>query len=163
MKNVLFLTVGAPSGGKSSWIEDNNFQKYTLCPDNLRLLYSPDTTNGISQKYNKEVWDLLYRLVEVRAQDGEKFIIVDACHGGKNYFDTYSRIVEKKSAVGYEVIGVKFHLDIESHLLLNSRRPQWKQVPPKVIMRMHQNVENFLTNNTEYRIIGSMEAKEIIK
>lgn len=162
MKNIVFLLLGAPGGGKSKWIADNNLQKYTLCPDDIRLWFAPDTTNGISQKYNKEVWELLYRFLEVRVQDGEKFIIIDACHAGKNYFDTYARIVEKKSAAGYEIFGVVFHHNIETHMMLNSRRPEWKQVPPQVITRMHKNVEIFLTNNKEYRIITPSEAKEMI-
>lgn len=159
-KKKLVVLLGAPAGGKSKWISDNNLRKHTLSADDLRLLFSPDISKGISQKYNKEVWELLYRLVAVWAQDSVPLIILDNCHCGEKYFSKYAEIVK---SFDYQIIGVNFHQPLETHLLLNQERPRYKIVPPDIIANMHKNAENFLNQNRKWHIISPMEARDIIR
>ena len=56
----LFLLRGAPSSGKSSWVQNNKLEPYTLSADNIRTMYCSPTLDisgklGISQKNDGEV------------------------------------------------------------------------------------------------------------
>ena len=52
---ILLLLRGSAGCGKSTWIEENNLKRYTLCADEIRLLcqgpvMQVDGTVGISQR-----------------------------------------------------------------------------------------------------------------
>ena len=58
---ILLLLRGSAGCGKSTWIEENNLKRYTLCADEIRLLcqgpvMQVDGTLGISQSNDKAVW-----------------------------------------------------------------------------------------------------------
>ena len=60
---ILLLLRGAPGCGKSTWVEENGLNGYTLSADSIRLLYqSPvmraDGTEGISPAEDEAVWIL---------------------------------------------------------------------------------------------------------
>lgn len=159
--NKLYALLGAPGGGKSSWIIENNLQEHTISPDDLRLLFSPNISAGISQKYNKEVWELLYRLIECRAKDQVSPIIIDATNSKMRYFNSYKKIVEKYN---YKVVGVKFHHPMLSiHLTYNLLRPAYKHVPWEIVGKMWNQAENFLTHNKEFTVITPKEALKDIQ
>lgn len=55
--------------GKSTFIKENNLEKYTLCADKIRLMFNAPEMNfnykeDIPQYNNKKVWDLLFSLLE---------------------------------------------------------------------------------------------------
>ena len=79
---ILLLLRGAPGCGKSTWVEENGLNGYTLSADSIRLLYqSPimkaDGTEGISPDEDEAVWKILYKILRARMQNGE-FTVVDA-------------------------------------------------------------------------------------
>ena len=162
MSNLLLVLHGPPAGGKSKWIIDNNLQKHTVCPDDLRLLFAPDIINGISQKYNKQVWELHYQIVAARVSDNERLICVDGCHVSRNYFHKYNEIIAEKAKEPYRIIGVNFHHDLATHLDWNARRPKYKVVPIDVIKNMHEKATIFLENNRIWEIVTPSKAMEII-
>lgn len=83
----LILLRGLPGSGKSYWIKENKLEDYTISSDNVRLLFATPSIpfqacykdRGISQKNDKEVWDLIHSLVERRLMEGMT-TIVDATH-----------------------------------------------------------------------------------
>lgn len=156
---IVYVACSAPAGGKSTWVKENGLEKYTLSADDLRCLYTPPTDKGISQKYNKEVWTLLYRLVEIRAKEFITPIIVDCCHTSEKYFNTYATLIQP---YGYSVVGIDFRQSLETHLELNRERPSWQHVPEGVVMDMHKKADEFLGNNKKYRIVSPVGAKEMI-
>ena len=104
---TLFLLRGIPASGKTSWIQQNNLEPYTLSTDGIRLLYqSPVTTNdgefAISQDNDKAVWDLLYDLLERRMEKGE-FVIVDATHYKSSILSKYKDYISKYRYRAYVV------------------------------------------------------------
>lgn len=89
---TLLLFRGAPGCGKSTFIKENDLQKYTVSADDLRLLMaSPqltlDGSPAISAANDKKVWNYLFQFLELRMRNGD-FTVVDAT---QNYFYGYIR------------------------------------------------------------------------
>ena len=99
MRNLVILR-GAPGCGKSTWIKENDLEPYTLCADNIRLMFqSPEPgiekdSLFISQKNDNDVWAFLYKLMEKRMERGE-LVVVDATHSRSSDFSQYNDICAK--------------------------------------------------------------------
>lgn len=83
----LFLTLGAPAVGKTTWIKEKGYENITLSPDTIRQLLIPkkysvdEDTDKLERVYNDdyegEVWNTLYAMVRSRMNHGED-ILLDA-------------------------------------------------------------------------------------
>lgn len=135
---TLLLLRGCPASGKSTWVEQNNLQPYTLSADNIRtLLQSPVlNTDGnlcITQNNDGEVWNMLYDILEKRMQRGE-FIVVDSTHYRSELIQRYKKLVDEYR---YRTYIVDFtDVSKEECLERNSKRTEYKRVPPQVIEKM---------------------------
>lgn len=141
MRSLVILR-GSPGSGKSTWVEKMNLNNYTLSADNIRMLVqSPELTeNGykISQLNDNYVWALLFELLEKRMSRGE-FVIVDATHSRSSDFSRYNSLCEKYR---YRRYYVDFSdVPIEECKRRNLQRPEYKQVPEKVIDKMYARLE----------------------
>lgn len=95
----LILLRGFPGSGKSTWVKDNHLEDYTISSDAIRLLFSAPVVSSrqnysqrvISQKNDKQVWDLLHQLVENRIKNGQT-TIVDATHLKANAINYYKNL-----------------------------------------------------------------------
>ena len=90
---TLLLLRGAQASGKSTWVAENNLEPYTLNADNIRLnianpVLNEDGSIEISQKYNKLTWELLYKYLEMRMENGD-FTIIDATHSDIKLMNKY--------------------------------------------------------------------------
>lgn len=79
MRN-LYLMRGLPACGKSTFIKNNNLEPYTVSSDKLREMlagieYNTSGNMCISQKEDKNVWEMLYKIVETRLNRGLTTII----------------------------------------------------------------------------------------
>ena len=142
----LFITVGAPGSGKSTWIKQNNLQNCTICPDEIRLmLESPVTqTNGmftISQKNDRKVWELVFDILEARMQKGET-IFIDATHSRSQLINRYKKLVSKYR---YRVIAIDFRKELDTILRQNEMRKvsnePWKYVPENAVKNIYHRLE----------------------
>lgn len=135
----LILLRGLPASGKSTWLEENNLEHYTLSSDKIRLMYrAPRRDNTgtlrISQENDRKVWALLFQLLEERMKVGD-FTIIDATHYKMSALTAYDKL---SSRYGYDTIVVDF--TNESLLTLlerNKNREEYKQVPEHVIQKMY--------------------------
>lgn len=88
----LFLMLGSPASGKSTFIKENNLQDYTIEADAVRRIVSNPATyvgeddscyaidfNGVDFRDEKYVWEVIYSALERRMSQGET-TIVDATH-----------------------------------------------------------------------------------
>ena len=98
MRKLVILR-GAMGCGKSTWLRENDLEKYTLCADTIRLQLSApamsiEGKDTISQKYNKQTWEMLFFFLEERMKRGE-FTIIDAVHSKSSEFSKYKQLAEQ--------------------------------------------------------------------
>lgn len=161
MRTILILR-GAPGSGKSTFVEKNGLQAYTLSSDNIRLLYqSPVLTasgkSAISQQNDDEVWELLLQLAERRMRKGE-FLCIDATHYKSSLLDPYKKLISKYR---YRAFVVDFtHVPLETVLKRNMARPAFKQVPESVIHKMYEVFNKDREVISRFKVISPEEAEQ---
>jgi len=135
---TLVLLRGAPGCGKSTFIETQGFKPYTLSADELRILFESPTPTingeiGISQKNDKQVWKLLFELLENRMKNGE-FTVIDATNSKNSEMCKYKGLAEKYK---YRIFLIDFtNVPIEICKHRNASR-EYKKVPETVIDTMY--------------------------
>ena len=138
MKTLLLLR-GAPGCGKSTFIEQNGLKPYALSADDLRLLVrSPsqavDGTDEIVFENEADVWNLLYKMLEIRMQSGE-FTVIDATNSKTSEMNKYKEMCDMYR---YRMFCIDFtDLPIEECKRRNASRPKIKQVPEDAINKMY--------------------------
>ena len=138
---TLLLMRGAPGAGKSTWIKEHNLERYTLSPDNIRIMCSslqlqPTGEFKISQnpETEKEVWDILFKLLEYRMSKGE-FTVIDATCSKTKDINQYKQLADQYR---YRVFIVDFtDVSLETCLAQDKMRPEWKQVPNEAIRKIY--------------------------
>ena len=142
MRNLVILR-GAPGCGKSTWIKENDLEPYTLCADNIRLMFqSPEPgiekdSLFISQKNDNDVWAFLFKMMAKRMERGE-LVVVDATHSRSSDFSQYNDICAKYR---YRKFYVDFSdVPIEVCKKQNRMRRPEKVVPDKVIDKVYSRL-----------------------
>lgn len=137
---TLVLLRGLPGIGKSTWINENELEAYTLSADTVRTLFACPVRDpesgvlGIDQRYNKKVFEFIRERMIERMRRGET-LFIDA----QNIDITeYTQLAYRFS---YNVIVVQFPLDKERALKQNKyRSPAYKVVPEEVIERSYERM-----------------------
>lgn len=96
---VLLLFRGAPGSGKSTFIDSHNLRQYALSADDIRMLcQSPQqTVDGsvqIGVDNENEVWNMLYKLLEIRMKKGE-FTVIDATNSKTVEMNRYKSMCDQ--------------------------------------------------------------------
>ena len=160
---TLLLLRGAPGAGKSTWIAKNNLDAYTLSTDNIRLMCESPATGingekGISQKNDGFVWELLFKLLEKRMENGE-FVIIDATHYKAPLINQYNDLVEKYR---YRVYVVDFSQISVEELHKRNEARGFRKVPEEAINKMVVALADKSEIKSAYKLISPDEALEII-
>lgn len=140
---VLLLLRGSAGCGKSTWIEQNGLKNYTLSADDIRMLCSSPvlTVSGkeaINQNNDTVVWSTLFKLLELRMQNGE-FTVIDATNSKTSEMNRYKELC---SAYKYRMYCVDFtDIPIEVTKERNRMRPEVKQVPDEAIDKMYSRFQ----------------------
>ena len=135
----LYVLRGAPGAGKSTFIKLHDLEWYTLCPDELRILFSSmekgeDGHYRISQKHDKIVWETFYKILKYRLSIGVPTVIDATCSHTKD-LNTYKKYAD---TYGYEMVIIDFaDVPLETCLLQNKKRPVYKWVPDEVIKKIY--------------------------
>lgn len=149
---TLLLLRGAPGSGKSTWIRENNLEKYALEADRFRQLISNPimTTDGeyrITQDSDRFAWDMLYKALEQRMRRGD-FTIIDATHATKTSMQNYKKLIEQYR---YRVYYKTVDCSLKELLKRNKTRPEHKRVPEDAILQKHALLQtNDIPNNFEF-------------
>ena len=136
---TLLLMRGSPACGKSTFIEKNGLKPYTLCADDIRLLFQSPTLQingsiGISQNNDKLVWKTLFQMLEARMSRGE-FTVIDATNSKTIEINRYK---EMATTYRFRIICVDFtDIPIEQVKRQNAQRDELKRVPETVIDNMY--------------------------
>lgn len=140
---TLLLLRGTQASGKSTWVTENNLEPYTLSADKIRLnianpVLNEDGSIEISQKYNKLTWELLYKYLEMRMENGD-FTIIDATHSDIKLMNKYRDLA---NTYKYTIYYLEFDTPLEECLKRNRERIGYKYVPEKVIERTWETIKN---------------------
>ena len=159
----LFVLRGAPASGKSTWIKENELEPYTISTDGLRLMYqSPVTTEegdrAITQKNDKQVWNLLMELLERRMENGE-LVVIDATHYKSSLINRYKDLVSKYR---YRVYVVDFSNVSEEELKRRNATRGFRKVPDEVIEKMVVALADTNEVKKQYKIVSPEEAITLI-
>lgn len=136
---VLLLLRGSAGCGKSTWIEQNGLEPYTLSADEIRLMYASPTLNVcgeecISQSNDTKVWKTLFQILESRMERGE-FTVIDATNSKTSEMKRYAELCNRYR---YRIYCVDFtDIPVEETKRRNKMRPIVKQVPETVIDNMY--------------------------
>lgn len=136
---TLLLFRGAPGCGKSTFIDAHGLRPYALSADDIRqTLRSPmQTADGsvqICQDNEKEVWELLYRMLETRMQKGE-FTVIDATNSKTSEMNKYKDLCGEYR---YRMFCIDMtDLPIDECKRRNAGRIPLKRVPEEVIDKMY--------------------------
>lgn len=158
--------VGSPASGKSTWIEKSGLSRYTISPDNLRMLVSnPDYgTDGfirISQAHDKEAWGILDTVLEDRMKRGE-FTVIDATHTREKYLRRYKKLADQYRFRMYvKVMGRDLTLD--DLKARNLSREVFKQVPEEVLELHHERMKILKIPSGVQEITQVSEMNEIVR
>ncbi|HYG83605.1 MAG TPA: RNA ligase [Verrucomicrobiae bacterium] len=160
----LYITRGIPGSGKSTFIQENNLEAYTVSPDTIRLvLGSPvlDTKGRLvmPSKDDATVWKLLRESIETRMARGE-LIIIDATHTLPRYFHDYAKLAR---TYRYKLFAIDFaDVPLEICKQRNKTRASYKVVDDKVLETMHARLQNF-TIPKGYTVIKPDEVKATLE
>ena len=136
---VLLLFRGAPGAGKSTFIKERGLKPYTLCADDIRLLYSSPSldANGnycINQNNDKAVWNALFKILETRMENGE-FTVIDATNSKTAEMNKYKDLAK---AYRYRIYCIDMtDIPVEEVKRRNAGREELKRVPEEVIDKMY--------------------------
>ena len=159
----LYLLRGAPGSGKSTWIQQNHLDPYTLSADNIRqivsgLAYNLKGEAIISQEYDNTVWNILLERLEDRMDRGE-FIIIDATHYRAALLQQYKKLISKYR---YRAFVIDF-TDVPENVALerNRSRDAYKFVPEAIIHKMYRVFESDRKEvSNRFKVITPAEAIE---
>lgn len=138
MKKLLILN-GLMGSGKSTFIKENKLEDFTLSSDELRIKMAgfDMSENGlvISQKKDRQVWAVLYTMLETRMEMG-LFTVIDAMHLRTRDFKKYKELAD---LYGYEIYVKRFdNVALEELLERNKNRESYKQIPEDVIIKKYE-------------------------
>lgn len=136
---TLLLLRGSPGCGKSTWIKRNGLKPYTLSADDIRLLCQSPILNvnggkEINQKNDTVTWNVLFKLLETRMQNGE-FTVIDATNSKTSEMNRYKQLCDSYK---YRIFCVDFtDIPINVAKERNAQRETLKIVPDEVIEKMY--------------------------
>lgn len=139
----LFILRGAMASGKSTFINNNNLEDFTLNPDKIRLMYnSPEMTINynemIPQFNNKKVWNLMFQILEDRMRKGE-LTFIDAMHIYSEDLSIYKKLAEKYR---YRLYVIDFtNIECDELIKRNNERDIKKWVPEESIKRVYKALQ----------------------
>lgn len=142
MKKLVILR-GIAGSGKSTFVKEHHLENYTICPDELRLLYGGQelSVNGscqISQEKNANVFSLLMKILEERMKDGA-FTVIDATNLMTDDFVKYKKLAKKYR---YRLYCIDFSdIDFNTICERNKNREEHKVLPQYVLDKMKNRLE----------------------
>lgn len=156
---ALILLQGAPGCGKSTFVQKNNLENYTLSTDAMRQLISPLAhyihNNRISPAFDntpatsQAAFEMVESATRARMRRDE-LIIIDST-AGKRQSNKRFLTAAKEHLYPVYYCNMQQGISLDEILARNVNRPFYEQVPDDDIRRIYENVENYqLTADENY-------------
>ena len=137
------LLRGLPASGKSTFIEENNLQDYTVSSDLFRTLLGSNELNiegqfRINMSVSNTRWKFVFDVLEQRFMNG-CFTVLDATNIKAADMQKVYKLAKEYR---YRVYCVDFtDVPFEECVRRDANRPEHKQVGRKVLERMYQSLQ----------------------
>lgn len=164
MASILYIMQGAPGSGKSTFIVDNDLERYTVRMDDLRRAINSDTVltdmkTGVTEdamdwsgRNSALAFSMAEEIVSYRMRLGET-IILDGINCNRK---TIGRILHTAVENRYQVrfVDMQKHTTLEEALKRNAKRPSNRKVPDNVVRSAWDSCNGFKvqSGNGEARI-----------
>jgi predicted kinase len=161
---TIFILRGAPGSGKSTWINNNHLEPYTIAPDTIRIelqspmldIYGEPLT---SQNNDHLVWQRVMEVLEMRMSRGD-FTVIDATHYNHDLLNKYSNLIKQYRYRAYIVDFTS--VSLETILKQNQGRENYKRVPEDRIRYIYGIIEDGQYISNRYTIVTPEEAVAIL-
>jgi len=130
----LFVTIGVPASGKSTWIKQQK-NAVSISPDDIRKELYGDYQIGIS---SKEVWDKAHERIQecLEKNDGCVFDATSTLPTPRK------RLIEFGKQADAKVTAVYFPINVKFAIYRNGKRfPKEKRVPNYIIHKFHDELK----------------------
>lgn len=146
---VLLLLVWAPWSGKSTFVNQNGLEDYTISMDKYRLLIwevklslDNHSWEEVAQDYNAKVAEVFWEHLEERMSKW-LFTVVDNTNVAEWLYKDYHELASK---YGYTIFFKPFPKDVDTLIQINKKRGS-KEVNETVIKLMVEKYDNISANN----------------
>lgn len=151
----LFLMLGSPASGKSTYLRNNNLMPYTVSSDTIRTLLGNDhafalPNNSLQTQAtlhgDSYVWQEMYNIVEQRMKNGQT-TFVDATHLFRGAFNEWNKLRLKYNYTVYVIDMMKPLFDKYktrtkvAQELLKRNQSRERQVPD---FSINNNIDHYL-------------------
>ena len=148
---VMYLMMGTPGVGKSTWIQqmseeiygNDYLMNFVVSPDDLRKIIrspelKPNGRIGISPNEEGYVWSLIWQILDKKTERGE-LVLVDATHSRESAFSQYKTYRD----AGYRIYAIDFrdYATLDEILIRNNTREELKFVPPDRIETIYERLK----------------------
>lgn len=149
MAKRLVLMHGAPGSGKSTFIKKLGLEYITISPDTIRLLFSEPKVMEVdhhscmqfSRKYDKEVWELIFKALEERMKNGSDTVI-DACNFTQDFIERYKSLADPYD---FHIIALDFSsLPLDVLLKQNKQRLLYTPIRNRYAAGLHYTPEHLV-------------------
>lgn len=172
----LFLLLGAPGSGKSTFIKKYDLESYTISTDNIRKLFLGETVGYVdgevkhiidNTKYQKKVFNLVYDLTKERMENGYTTFI-DATNLNNK---TRKKFLNLAKEYNYRLNVIPFGFRFDDNLKgystislseLKERNKNRKFVVPEEVVERMFETTNLIELNKQYTIIYPEDFEKVI-
>lgn len=139
--NTLYVLVGIPGSGKSTFLENNNLTLLTVSPDTIREVFFAPSLNeqgyiGINNENNDKVFSIMKNQILPMKLKGGAPVFIDATSLHASDIKDYAEI-GKEFSYKTEVIDFGYE-SLDFYKERNNIRPKNKRLPETSIERLHK-------------------------
>lgn len=136
--SVLYMLIGIPGSGKSTWAKKMQEEQgaYWVSRDQIRFQYIKDDDDYFA--YEDKVFDEFVSEIQNAIYDKFPIIIADATHLNVR---ARNKVLHRLSLRGTRLEFVYFNVDLATALERNAQRSGRARVPDSVIMNMQRSIQ----------------------